>query len=58
MCQSGSVYPIAYDDQTPTAAMLDRQLHHSHIVQIGGESYRLRDKRRAGQMARREVAAS
>ena len=34
------------DDQTLTAAMLDRLLHHAHIVQISGESYRLRDKRR------------
>lgn len=36
------------DDQTLTAAMLDRLLHHAHIVQITGESYRLKDKRRAG----------
>jgi DNA replication protein DnaC len=36
------------DDQTLTAAMLDRLLHHSHIVQISGESYRLKDKRKAG----------
>ncbi|MBK9134140.1 MAG: AAA family ATPase [Betaproteobacteria bacterium] len=36
------------DDQTLTAAMLDRLLHHAHIVQISGESYRLKDKRRAG----------
>jgi len=41
------------DDQTLTAAMLDRLLHHAHIVQISGESYRLRDKRKAGQTARR-----
>lgn len=41
------------DDQTLTAAMLDRLLHHAHIVQIAGESYRLKDKRRAGQAARR-----
>ena len=38
-------------DQTLTAAMLDRLLHHSHIVQISGDSYRLRDKLRAGQVA-------
>ncbi|WP_244054445.1 ATP-binding protein, partial [Aeromonas caviae] len=25
------------DDQTLTAAMLDRLLHHAHIVQISGE---------------------
>ncbi len=37
------------DDQTLTAAMLDRLLHHAHIVQIAGESYRLKDKRKAGQ---------
>lgn len=41
------------DDQTLTAAMLDRRLHHAYIVQVGGESYRLRDKRKAGQAARR-----
>ena len=44
------------DDQTLTAAMLDRLLHHAHIVQITGESYRLKDKRRAGQ-ANRKVPA-
>ena len=31
-----------------TAAMLDRLLHHAHIVQIKGDSYRLREKRKAG----------
>lgn len=45
------------DDQTLTAAMLDRLLHHAHIVQIGGDSYRLKDKRKAGQAARRTAAA-
>ena len=46
------------DDQTLTAAMLDRLLHHAHIVQISGESYRLRDKRKAGQTARRMATTS
>jgi DNA replication protein DnaC len=41
------------DDQTLTAAMLDRLLHHAHIVQITGDSYRLRDKRKAGQTAKK-----
>ena len=36
------------DDQTLTAAMLDRLLHHAHIVQISGESYRLKEKRKSG----------
>jgi DNA replication protein DnaC len=31
-----------------TAAMLDRILHHAHVIQIKGDSYRLREKRKAG----------
>lgn len=36
------------DDTTLTAALLDRLLHHAHIVSMNGESYRLKDKRKAG----------
>ena len=36
------------DDATLTAAMLDRLLHHAYIAQIQGDSYRLKDKRKAG----------
>lgn len=36
------------EDATLVAAMLDRLLHHAHIVQIPGDSYRLKDKRKAG----------
>ena len=36
------------DDRTLVAALLDRLLHHAHIVQIAGESYRLRGKKTAG----------
>ena len=32
--------------------MLDRVLHHATVVQISRESYRLKDKRRAGIMAK------
>jgi hypothetical protein len=35
-------------DSVLTAAMLDRNLHHSIIVNINGESFRLKDKRKAG----------
>ncbi|EBP1699520.1 AAA family ATPase, partial [Salmonella enterica] len=35
-------------DTTLTAAMLDRLLHHAHILTLSGESYRLKDKRKAG----------
>jgi DNA replication protein DnaC len=44
-------------DAVLTAAMLDRILHHATVVQITGESYRLKDKRRAGVMARPTAAA-
>jgi len=40
-----------------TAAMLDRILHHASVVSIQGESYRLKDKRKAGLINQtREVA--
>ncbi len=35
-------------DEALTAAILDRLIHHSHILNIQGESYRLRQKRQAG----------
>ncbi len=35
-------------------AILDRLLHHSTIINIKGESYRLREKRRAGLLTRSE----
>lgn len=35
-------------DKVLTAAMLDRLLHHAHIVSCRGESYRLKDKQKAG----------
>jgi DNA replication protein DnaC len=41
------------DDATLTAAMLDRLLHHAHVVPIQGDSFRLRDKRRAGMIAKK-----
>jgi DNA replication protein DnaC len=39
-------------DPVLTAAMLDRLLHHASVVHIRGESYRLKDKRRAGLLPR------
>lgn len=35
-------------DATMTAAMLDRLLHHAHVAMISGDSFRLRERRRAG----------
>ncbi|MDF2867336.1 MAG: hypothetical protein K0S11_806 [Gammaproteobacteria bacterium] len=36
------------DDKVLTAAMLDRLLHHAHIIQMKGNSYRLKEKLKAG----------
>jgi DNA replication protein DnaC len=35
-------------DPVVATAILDRLLHHSHVLTIKGESYRLKEKRRAG----------
>ena len=35
-------------DAVVATAILDRLLHHSHVITIRGESYRLREKRRSG----------
>jgi transposase/DNA replication protein DnaC len=37
-----------FGDTIVATAILDRLLHHSHIINIRGESYRLREKKRAG----------
>lgn len=37
-----------FGDTVIATAILDRLLHHSHVVTIRGESYRLREKRRSG----------
>ena len=36
------------DNTALTSAMLDRILHHAHVIQIRGDSYRLKDKKKAG----------
>jgi len=41
-------------DATLTAALLDRLLHHAHVVPIAGESYRLKRQRQAGLVRRDE----
>jgi DNA replication protein DnaC len=39
---------VLNEDEALTAAIMDRLIHHSHIININGESYRLRQKRKAG----------
>ncbi|WP_425505073.1 ATP-binding protein [Sulfurimonas indica] len=35
-------------DKVVTTAILDRLLHHSHIINIQGDSYRLKEKKESG----------
>jgi DNA replication protein DnaC len=37
-----------FGDPVVATAILDRVLHHSHVVTIRGESYRLKEKRKSG----------
>jgi DNA replication protein DnaC len=43
-----SEWGTVFGDPVVATAILDRLLHHSHVVTIRGESYRLREKRRSG----------
>jgi len=49
---------VFYGDAVIAAAILDRLLHHSTTISIKGESYRLKDKRRAGLIGTKEVVAT
>jgi DNA replication protein DnaC len=37
-----------FGDAIVASAILDRLLHHSHVINIKGDSYRLREKQKAG----------
>jgi DNA replication protein DnaC len=37
-----------FGEPIAATAILDRLMHHSHVITIRGESYRLREKRRSG----------
>jgi DNA replication protein DnaC len=50
--QSVSQWGTVFGDDVLAAAILDRLLHHSHTLTIQGESYRLRQKKRAGLLGR------
>ncbi len=39
---------VLNNDEALTTAILDRLIHHSYILNIQGESYRLKQKRKAG----------
>ena len=42
-----------FNDQVLATAILDRLLHHATTLNIKGESYRLREKKKAGLLGRR-----
>ena len=41
-----------FNDQVLATAILDRLLHHATTLNVKGESYRLKEKRRAGLLGR------
>src|ERR1700757_268157 len=43
-----SEWGAVFGDPVVATAILDRLLHHSHVITIRGDSYRLREKRRTG----------
>jgi DNA replication protein DnaC len=47
-----------FGDAVVATAILDRLLHHSHVVTIRGDSHRLREKRRTGLLKAPVVAQS
>jgi DNA replication protein DnaC len=46
--RSVAEWGAVFGDAVVATAILDRLLHHSHVITIRGDSYRLRTKRRAG----------
>ena len=46
-----------FGDAVVATAILDRLLHHSHVITIRGDSYRLREKRRSGLLPKTAQAA-
>src|SRR5690242_9618869 len=47
-----------FNDQILATAILDRLLHHATTVNIKGDSYRLREKKKAGLLGQRSVTAA
>lgn len=53
-----SEWDQVFGDAVTAGAILDRLLHHSQVLTIRGDSYRLREKRRAGLFPGHAVVAS
>ena len=52
------VYTQLLGDTVIATAILDRLLHHSHVLNIRGESYRLKDKHQAGLLTSHRLLTS
>lgn len=52
-----SEWGVVFGDAIAATAILDCMLHHSHVITIRGDSYRLKDKRRAGAVLHQPHAA-
>jgi hypothetical protein len=46
--RSVAEWGTVFADPVVATAILDRVLHHSHVLTIRSESYRLREKRKSG----------
>jgi DNA replication protein DnaC len=46
--RSVAEWGTVFADPVVATAILDRLLHHSHVLTIRGDSYRLRAKRKSG----------
>jgi DNA replication protein DnaC len=53
--QAVTQWGAVFGDDVTAAALLDRLLHHSHTLMIQGDSYRLRQKRKAGMFGARST---
>jgi len=56
--RSAIVALVVFGDAVVATAILDRLLHHSHVITIRGDSYRLREKRRTGLLKAPAIAPS
>jgi DNA replication protein DnaC len=56
--RSVSEWGTVLNDSVVATAILDRLLHHSHVLTIRGDSYRLREKRRSGLLKSATTSAS
>jgi hypothetical protein len=51
-------WDTVFGDPVVATAILDRLLHHAHVITIRGESYRLKEKRRSGLLQKTTAAST